>query len=63
MRAARKRRREEDEMITELFADVIYEPNQNGNAYVAHVDEEDEESQSGGSDRQRHGIRKNRVRV
>ena len=36
----------EDEMITELFADVIYEPNQNGNAYVAHVDEEDEESQA-----------------
>ena len=36
----------EDEMITELFADVIYEPNQNGNAYVAHVDEEDEESQT-----------------
>ena len=38
--------RKEDEMITELFADVIYEPNQNGNAYVAHVDEEDEESQT-----------------
>jgi len=42
----KKEEKEEEEEITELFADVIYEPNQNGNAYVAFVDEEDEESQT-----------------
>ena len=31
---------------TELFADVIYEPKQTGNAFVARFDEDDEESQT-----------------
>jgi nuclear protein localization protein 4 homolog len=37
---------DEVEIVCELFADVIYEPKQSGNAYVSVFDEEDEESKT-----------------